>query len=82
VSECACDFIVQNLDRDEDVIRFELKLRKCPVCETAPELLKAAEAAFHLCESLLAVREGATDDLIRGIRDACRSAIEKAERTS
>jgi len=49
---------------------------------TAPNLLKVAEATYHLCESLLACREGATDDLIRSVRDAAKAAIEKAKGVS
>jgi hypothetical protein len=37
----------------------------------------AAEAAYHLCESLLAVREGPTDALIVEVRDALHSALEE-----
>ncbi len=43
------------------------------------ELLAAAQGAWHLCQSLLAVREGATDDLIRRVADALHAAIAKAE---
>jgi hypothetical protein len=42
------------------------------------ELLRAAQAAWHLCQSLLAVRDGATDDLIREIAQSLAAAIEKA----
>jgi hypothetical protein len=42
---------------------------------TDDKLLRAAAAAYHLCESLLAYREGATDELITEIRDALKVAI-------
>lgn len=45
---------------------------------TAVSLLKAAHGAWHLCQSLLAVREGATDELIIGVRDALHSAVVQA----
>jgi hypothetical protein len=45
----------------------------------APLLAQSALGAYHLCESLLAVREGATDELIREIRDGLKESILKAE---
>ncbi len=42
-------------------------------------LLEAAKAAWYLCQSLLAVREGATDQLIREVRDVLNFAIVRAE---
>jgi hypothetical protein len=39
------------------------------------KLIKAATAAWHLCQSLLACREGATDELIREVSEALREAI-------
>jgi Ni,Fe-hydrogenase maturation factor len=43
------------------------------------ELLKCVQAAAHLCEALIACREGVGDVLFKEIRDACKLAIEKAE---
>ena len=45
----------------------------------APELLKFARGAWHLCESLLAVRDGIPDESIRAMANALRAAIDKAE---
>ena len=54
----------------------------------APDLLKATQAAWHLCESLLASQTpvglsvafiGPTPELIEEVRDACAAAIAKAE---
>lgn len=45
----------------------------------APELLTLTRGAWHLCESLLAVRDGATDESIRAMSAALRAAIAKAE---
>jgi hypothetical protein len=50
----------------------------CP-CTLAADLLRSAQAAFHLCESLLACREGASDELIREVRDSLKRSITKAE---
>lgn len=44
----------------------------------APLIAQAGIAALFLCESLLAVREGASDELIREIRDALKVSIETA----
>lgn len=41
------------------------------------DLIRAAQAAWHLCQSLLATREGATDDLIRGVAEALEAAIRR-----
>lgn len=41
-------------------------------------LAKSALGAYHLCESLLAVREGATDELISEIRDGLKQSILQA----
>ncbi len=38
-------------------------------------LRKAATAAWHLCSSLLATRFGATDDLVREVRDALENCL-------
>jgi hypothetical protein len=38
-------------------------------------LLIAATAAWHLCRSLLACREGATDELIRSVAEKLEEAI-------
>jgi hypothetical protein len=43
------------------------------------DLLRVARGAWQLCESLLAVRDGATDELIIAVSVALRTAIEKAE---
>lgn len=51
------------------------------VMAAAPDLLRSAKAAWHLCESLLAEREGATTELIVGVSVALRTAIAKAEGT-
>ncbi len=45
----------------------------------APNLLKAAHAGAHLCRSLLAIRDGVTDELLTEIRDALDAAIADAE---
>jgi hypothetical protein len=45
----------------------------------APDLLRSAGSAWHLCQSLLAVRDGASDELIRGVALALQAAIAKAE---
>lgn len=42
------------------------------------ELRKAAQAAWHLINSLLAVREGATDELLISCAEALQSALAKA----
>jgi len=44
----------------------------------APDLLQVAEGAWHLCQSLLSYRQGATDDLIRAIAHGLEAAIGKA----
>lgn len=41
------------------------------------DLVRAARAARHLCEALLALREGPTDELIEECRDALRAALPK-----
>jgi len=46
-----------------------------PTTEQTQALVNAAQAAYHLCQSLLAMREGATDDLIRGAADALEAAL-------
>lgn len=43
------------------------------------DLLLAARASWHLLQSLLADRDGATDELIRSIADSLKRAIERAE---
>ena len=43
------------------------------------ELSRVARGAWHMLRSLLAVREGATDEGIRDIADALDAAIKKAE---
>lgn len=43
------------------------------------DLFTCCKAAMHLCGSLLATRQGATDELVREIYDACRAAITKAK---
>lgn len=45
----------------------------------APRLLMHARGAWHLCQSILATREGATDDLIRELADALQADIAAAE---
>lgn len=45
----------------------------------SPELLTVAEGAWHLCESLLSYRHGATDDLIREVSSRLQDAIAKAK---
>lgn len=41
----------------------------------AAELMRASYAAWHLSMALLACRDGPTDDLIIGVRDALAEAI-------
>lgn len=48
----------------------------------ARDLLRSAKAASHLCKSLLALRDGATDELISEICEALDAAIAKAEGTA
>jgi hypothetical protein len=58
-----------------------LVLKWVALCQrhaAAPLLGQAAIAAYFLCESLLAIREGATDELIREIRDALKESIKQA----
>jgi len=43
------------------------------------ELLRSARAAWHLTQSLLAERTGATDDLIQDVADALHAAIQHTE---
>lgn len=45
----------------------------------APRLLMHARGAWHLCQSMLATRDGATDDLIRELADALQADIAAAE---
>lgn len=45
----------------------------------APDLLAVAEGAWHLCMSILADRNGATDDLIRSIADGLQAVIKQAK---
>lgn len=49
-------------------------------CEHHPQraLIDACQAAYHLTSSLLAVRDGATDALLRSVGEACREALERA----
>lgn len=56
------------------ITREELNARAA-----ALDLLQAARGAWHLCQSLLEVREGPTDDLILEVADALAAAIRKAE---
>jgi hypothetical protein len=56
------------------ITREELHARS-----SALDLLQAARGAWHLCQSLLATREGPTDDLIREVANALAAAIRKAE---
>jgi len=78
----ATDRLMRWLETSDERFLSEIERREKAedqaLIATAPELLQAATAAWHLCESLLAVREGATDDLIREVRDAAKAAIEKA----
>jgi hypothetical protein len=46
-----------------------------PKGHPAAKLMNASYAAWHLCMSLLACREGATDLLIIEVRDALADAI-------
>lgn len=46
-----------------------------PKDHPAAKLMNASYGAWHLCMSLLACREGATDELIVGVRDALADAI-------
>lgn len=46
-----------------------------PKGHPAAKLMNASYGAWHLCMSLLACREGATDDLIRECRDGLADAI-------
>jgi hypothetical protein len=71
----------QEEELDEDSHRFiERGLEPAMLMmAAAPELLTAAGGAWNLCQSLLAVREGATDELIQGIAEALERAIRKAE---
>jgi hypothetical protein len=46
---------------------------------SAPDLHAAAHGAWRLCQSLLAARERATDDVIREVAEALQAAIRKAE---
>jgi hypothetical protein len=48
--------------------------------QSSVSLEDAARGAYHLCESLLAMRDGATDELIIEVRDALRSALDTAPR--
>lgn len=41
----------------------------------AAALRAAAKSAWHLCQSLLAMRDGATDELIREVADALKEAL-------
>jgi hypothetical protein len=59
---------------------FRTNPEDAQVIVAAPELLNVAHAAWHLCQSLLADRYGATDDVIREVSDALQAAIAKAER--
>lgn len=43
------------------------------------DLLKIAQATWHLCESLIACQEGVGIDLFVEIRDAAQAAIQKAK---
>lgn len=45
----------------------------------APALLRHARGAWHLCQSLLASRDGVTEDLIRELADALQADITQAE---
>lgn len=45
--------------------------------EAIEAMTKAAKGGLHLCGSLLAVRTGASDELIRGVRDALQDAVAK-----
>lgn len=48
------------------------------IMATGPELLKVAQATWHLCQSLIAVQEGVGVDLFIEIRDAAKAALTKA----
>ncbi len=52
------------------------EIRDSDLCK---DLLRVAKGASHLCKSLLAMRERATDELIAEMRDALDAAIAKAE---
>ncbi len=78
------------LDGAFQILRFDPKgvpaivaragyLPNARLIAAAPDLLKAAHAGAHLCRSLLAMRDGATDELLAEIRDALDAAIRDAE---
>jgi hypothetical protein len=46
MSECTCDLRFENLKREGETIRFNVRLVKCPVCKAAPELLAACKLLF------------------------------------
>jgi hypothetical protein len=66
------EFKSLNLDKFGPQSAIQLKPR-------ITQLMQAARAASHLCRSLLAVREGASDELIRTVAEALDAAISNAE---
>lgn len=48
------------------------------MCALFAGLKRAAQSAYHLAESLLAVREGPADELIAEVRDNLKSALDGA----
>lgn len=63
-----CKKQVVEIHRGVVLQHFELSLR-------VKNIEQAMRAALHLCESLLAVREGATDAVITEVRDALDLAL-------
>lgn len=48
----------------------------------APDLLKALRGSWHLCQSILAVRDGVPDEALSAFADGLQVIIAKAEGSS
>lgn len=48
--ECTCDLrpASETVTQLSDLLRFEIKLVKCPLCKAAPELLDACKLALDM----------------------------------
>ena len=67
------EYLIERAVRDADIAPAP----KGPAEPT--KLWTAAKGAWHLCQSLLAIREGATDELIQECADALEDAMQEAD---
>lgn len=56
--KCTCELRpAGKASRTDDLIRFKIKLVKCPLCEAAPDLLEACKQLVKHCGCTIRERE-------------------------